>query len=73
MARDVEIVRDVFIADFQVTAEAAADLVDFIGDGVCPLCKTENSQFEDLPSAGQTTTYRCSECCIDITVESWEA
>lgn len=66
-----EITRDVYIADYQLTEEAAAEAADLISDNTCPVCRSEN-YFKPLPKPGRSTTYICNECGIRVTIDSWE-
>jgi hypothetical protein len=71
MRQEIEVMRAVYIADYQVTHDAAIDIMDNIGDGICPICKEEN-QPVDTPAIGQTAAFSCDSCGVDIIIEVWE-
>ena len=71
MKQDRELTYDVYLGDYQVTPESSADVIDYIGDGVCPMCKSDSHIFSEMPEPGNTTLFVCSECEAEITVEAW--
>jgi len=72
MLVETEITRDVYIGGFQVTAEAAVEVLDHVSDGQCPLCQGESEPFE-LPDVDCSGSFKCPCCWVEITVEVWAA
>jgi hypothetical protein len=71
MKYDKELTYDVYICDYQVTEEAASDIVEYVSDGACPLCKNDNNGPGEMPEPGNTSIFKCSVCDTEITVEAW--
>lgn len=67
-----KVVMDVWIESYLVVEEAGADIIESLESGVCPMC-SESASTPDfrVPEENEIVEWKCSECNIKITVESW--
>lgn len=67
-----KVIMDVSIADYPVTEEASADIIECLESGVCPVCsETASCPNFTVPKENEMTAWECEECNIRITIESW--
>ena len=72
MKQDRELVYDVYLGEYQVSEEAVPDIIEHVGDDVCPMCKTNCTGVNaGPPEAGDTVLFICPECDIEISIEAW--
>lgn len=68
---------DVYIEDYRLRQEHTSDILDFLENQVCPVCKSGVASIKPgiawgSLKAGESVSFTCPECNITIAIESWE-
>lgn len=71
MASDKELTYSAYFNEYKVENEEVADIIECVKDGVCPLCKTDHNVPIKAPEPGESFSFKCGDCALEVSVEAW--
>ena len=71
--KEIEMKYSAHIQELEVMPTAAVEIIDTLGNGLCPVCDCAFLGTFVPPAMGDVSTFRCPECNVLFTVEASKA